>query len=119
MKSWALPEIETAGGSRSPVVLHSGNEGRAVLIGLEAGQELGEHQVKESLFLVVLEGHVRIESRGEALEAGPGTLVTFEPDERHSVSADDGARILLLLSPWPGAGHYRAEEKAADAQARR
>lgn len=119
MKSWALPEIETPGGSRSPVVLHSGNEGRAVLIGLEAGQELGEHQVKESLFLVVLEGLVRIESGEEALKAEPGTLVTFEPDERHSVSADDGARILLLLAPWPGAGHYRAEEKAADAQARR
>ena len=119
MKSWALPEIETPGGSRTPVVLHSGNEGRAVLIGLEAGQELGEHQVKESLFLVVLDGHVKIESGGETLEAGSGTLVTFEPDERHSVSADDGARILLLLSPWPGAGHYRAEERAAEAQARR
>ena len=35
------------------------------------------------------------------------TLFRFDPDERHSVSSDDGARILLLLAPWPGAGHYR------------
>ena len=116
MKSWALPEIETPGGSRSPVVLCSGEEGRAVLIGLEPGQQLGDHQVKESAFLVVLAGTIRIEAAGESLDAHAGTLVTFEPDERRSVASPDGARILLLLAPWPGAGHYRAEEKA---QARR
>ena len=30
----------------------------------------------------------------------------FEPAERHSLSTESGARILLLLTPWPGAGHY-------------
>jgi quercetin dioxygenase-like cupin family protein len=118
MKSWALTEIETPGGSRSPVVLSSGDEGRAVLIGLEPGQELGEHQVKESMFLVVIDGSVHIGAGGESLDAGPGVLVTFEPDERRSVSSENGARVLLVLAPWPGAGHYRAEEKA-EAQARR
>jgi quercetin dioxygenase-like cupin family protein len=112
MKSWALNEMETPDGSRSPVVLCSGDEGRAVLIGLEPGQELGDHQVKESAFLVVLEGSVRVESGTESVEAGAGTLVTFEPDERRSVASSEGARILLLLAPWPGAGHYRAEEQA-------
>jgi quercetin dioxygenase-like cupin family protein len=110
MKSWALPEIETPTGSRSPVVLHSGDEGRAVLIVLEPGQELGEHQVKESLFLVVVDGRARVSSGSESIDAGPGTLVTFEPHERRSVSSEDGARILLLFAPWPGEGHYRAEE---------
>jgi quercetin dioxygenase-like cupin family protein len=110
MKSWALNEIETAGGSRSPVVLRSGDEGRAVLIGLEPGQELGEHQVKESMFLVVIDGNVRVEAGGESLDAGPGTLFTFEPHERRSVASEGGARILLFLAPWPGEGHYRAEE---------
>jgi quercetin dioxygenase-like cupin family protein len=110
MKSWALREIKTPGGSRSPVVLSSGGEGRAVLIELEPGQQLGEHQVKESAFLVVVEGNVRIESGGEVIDAGAGTLATFEPDERRSVSSEGGARILLLFAPWPGAGHYRAEE---------
>jgi mannose-6-phosphate isomerase-like protein (cupin superfamily) len=63
--------------------------------------------LKESLFLVVLEGRVRITSGSESLDAPPGTLVTFEPGERHSVSSADSARILLLFAPWPGEGHYR------------
>jgi hypothetical protein len=36
-----------------------------------------------------------------------GTLVHFEPDERHFVRSEGGARILLLLAPWPGEGHFR------------
>jgi quercetin dioxygenase-like cupin family protein len=100
--------IETPGGSRSPVVLHSEDEARAVLVGLEPRQELGDHQVKEHAWVLVADGNVRVESGGEAVEAGAGTLLHFEPDERRSVSAlDSGARILLLLAPWPGEGHYR------------
>jgi quercetin dioxygenase-like cupin family protein len=110
VRSWQLPEIETPDGSRSPVVLHSSEEGRAVLIGLNPGQELGDHQVKEHAFIVVADGSVRIEAGDETLEAGPGTLVKFEPDERHVVASDTGAKILLLLAPWPGEGHYRGSE---------
>jgi quercetin dioxygenase-like cupin family protein len=107
VRSWKLREIETPDGSRSPVVLHSGGEGRAVLIGLAPGQELGDHQVKEHAFVVVIEGTARIESGGVAVDAGPGTLVAFEPDERRVVTSPAGAKILLLLAPWPGEGHYR------------
>ena len=81
-----------------------------MLIGLEPGQELGEHQVKENAWLLVVDGVVQIEAGGERSRPGAGTLVRFEPDERHSVSArDGGARLLLLLAPWPGEGHYRDE----------
>jgi quercetin dioxygenase-like cupin family protein len=111
LKSWSLTQIETPGGSRSPVVLCSGDEGRAVLIGLEPGQQLGEHQVKESAFVVVVEGSVRAESGTDGIDAGPGTLLTFEPDERRSIASNGGARILLLFAPWPGPGHFRAEEQ--------
>jgi quercetin dioxygenase-like cupin family protein len=110
VRSWQLLEIETPDGSRSPVVLHSDEEGRAVLIGLKPGQELGDHQVKEHLFLVVVDGSVRVEAAGETVDAGPGTLVAFEPDERHAVSSPDGAKLLLFLAPWPGPGHYRGGE---------
>jgi len=108
MQSWELKAIETPGGSRSPIVLHSEEPGRAVLIGLEPGQELGDHQVKEHAWLLVVEGSADVEAGGESVEASAGTLVHFEPDERHSVSArDGGARLLLLLAPWPGEGHFR------------
>ena len=109
MQSWNLSEIETPGGSRSPVVLHSEDEARAVLIGLKPGQGLGHHQVKEHALLVVVDGGVEVEAGGDAVDAGPATLFKFEPDERHAVASQDGARLLLLLAPWPGAGHYRGD----------
>jgi quercetin dioxygenase-like cupin family protein len=112
VRSWNLREIETPAGSRSPVVLDSDEAARAVFIGLDPGQQLGEHQVKEHAFVLVVEGSVRIETGGETFEAPAGTLFTFEPDERRSVSSAKGARILLFLAPWPGPGHYRGEEAA-------
>jgi quercetin dioxygenase-like cupin family protein len=115
VRSWDLHEIDTKGGTRSPVVLDSDDAARAVLIGLDPGQELGEHQVKEHAFVLVVDGAVHVEAGGESLDAKPGMLFTFEPDERRSVSSDEGARILLFLAPWPGPGHYRGGEPAEQA----
>jgi len=112
METWRLAEIETPGGSRSPVVLRSQDEARAVLVGLEPGQELGDHQVKEHAWIVVVDGSVTFRAGDEEVEAPAGTLARFEPDERRSVRSELGAKILLLLAPWPGPGHYRGEEKA-------
>jgi quercetin dioxygenase-like cupin family protein len=109
MQSWNLHDIEMPGGSRSPVVLDSKNEARAVLIGLEPGQELREHEVKERALLVVVDGSVQIEAGGEKVDGTVGTLVAFDPEERHAISTQDGARLLLLLAPWPGEGHYRGD----------
>jgi quercetin dioxygenase-like cupin family protein len=113
MRHWKLNEIETPDGSRSPVVLHSlEGESRVVLIGLDPGQELGEHQVKESAFVLVVDGRVHIEAGDESVDAGPGELFRFDPDERHSVASEGGARVLLTLAPWPGEGHYRGQGRA-------
>ena len=112
METWILPEIATPGGSRSPVVLRSQDEARAVLVGLDPGQKLGDHQVKEHAWVIVVEGAVTFRAGDEEIEAPAGTLARFEPDERHSVSSDGGAKILLLLAPWPGPGHYRGDQTA-------
>jgi quercetin dioxygenase-like cupin family protein len=115
---WRLHEVETPRASRSPVVLHSrdGAE-RVVLIELGPGEELGEHGVKESALLLVLDGSVRVEAADEAIDAGRGVLFQFDPDERHSVTTDRGARILLTLAPWPGEGHYRGDESRSGVSA--
>jgi hypothetical protein len=42
---------------------------------------------------------------GERVLGTPGLLVEFDPGERHAVRALSDARLLLLLTPWPGAGH--------------
>ena len=115
MQSWNLREIETPGGSRSPVVLRSDPGSRAVLIVLEPGQSLGDHQVKEGALVAVVEGSVRVEAGGRKIDGEAGCCFSFDADERRSISSDGGARLLLVLSPWPGEGHYRGEEKAASA----
>ncbi len=111
MESWNLREVEAPHGTRSPVVLHTGEGARAVLIALAPGQSLGDHEVKESAYLTVVEGSVRVESSDGPMDAPAGTFLAFEPSERHGVSSEGGARLLLLLAPWPGEGHYRGEEK--------
>ena len=111
MQRWNLREIETAGGSRSPVVLDSDELGRAVLLSLDPGQQLGDHQVKEHAFLLVVDGSARVDVGGEAVNAPAGMLIRFEPDERHAVSTEEGARLLLFLAPWPGPGHYRGGDE--------
>ena len=107
VQTWDLMEIEAPAGTRDPVVVHSGNEARAVLIVLNAGQVMGDHQVKENAWVTVLDGRVQITAGGESVDAGPGMLCRFDPDERHSLASAEGARILLLLAPWPGEGHFR------------
>ena len=111
MDSWNLLELDAPEGSRSPIVLHSADAGRAVLIALQPGQELGVHQVKETAFVAVVHGVARVEAAGHSRNADAGCLFRFDPDERHSISSESGARLLLFLAPWPGEGHYRGEER--------
>ena len=110
VQSWDLLSIKAPDGTRDPVVLHSADQARAVLLKFEPGQELGEHEVKERAIVAVVDGAARFSADGETVEGGVGTVVCFAPEERHSVTSDSGARLLLVLAPWPGDGHYRAEE---------
>ena len=112
MHTWNLVELDAPAGTRDPIVLHSADCARAVMIRLGAGQALGDHEDKERAWVTVVEGEVRASAGGDEQQCGVGTLITFDPQERHSLVSDGGARILLLLAPWPGEGHYRGEEKA-------
>ena len=110
MQTWNLLELDAPDGTRDPLVLHSDDGARAVLIVLQPGQELGDHQVKENAWVSVLDGDVEIRAGGETVAGRRGTMVHFAPDERHSLVSADGARVLLLLAPWPGEGHYRGQD---------
>jgi quercetin dioxygenase-like cupin family protein len=55
---------------------------------------------------VVLDGEIQVTTAaGEHASGGVGLLVEFAPGERHEVVASSDARLLLLLTPWPGSGH--------------
>jgi quercetin dioxygenase-like cupin family protein len=107
MQHWDLLAIDASRGTRDPYVVHQDEGMRAVLVVLTPGQELGEHQVKENAWVAVVEGTVQVSAGPDEVELAQGGLVRFEPGERHSVSSREGARILMLLTPWPGEGHFR------------
>jgi quercetin dioxygenase-like cupin family protein len=113
VQSWDLTQIEATGGTRSPTVLETVDGARAIVIRLAPGQELGDHQVRERAWLTIVEGKARIEAGTDTVDAGPGMLLTFEPGERHSVRSENGAQVILLLSPWPGEGHYPDSQETA------
>ena len=95
MQSWNLMEIDAPAGTRDPVVVHSGNEARAVLIALNPGQVMGDHQVKENAWVTVLEGTVRISAGGESIDAEPGMLFRFDPAFRLAKFGDREALETL------------------------
>jgi quercetin dioxygenase-like cupin family protein len=104
MDSWNLNELDVD--PHLPQVLDSETEGRAILLDLPAGQQLGEHQVHERAWLLVIDGNILLNTPdGESAAGGPGLLAIFDPKERHEVQAIEDSRILLVLSPWPGDGH--------------
>jgi quercetin dioxygenase-like cupin family protein len=113
MQRWHVPSVD-ASGKREPRVLFSTKECRTVVIDLEAGDRLGEHSVHERAVVEVVSGRVRVSAAGQGCECEAGTLVTFDPGEKHAVEALEAARLLLLLAPWPGEGHYADGDRVSD-----
>ena len=111
MRTWDLRTIDVE--PRKPEILQSDRgEGRSIALNLPAGELLQEHEVHERAYLVVVDGRVEItDAGGTATPGGAGTLAVFEPHERHEVRAVEDARLLLILAPWPGAGHPGARDQ--------
>jgi hypothetical protein len=104
MQSWDLTSLDVE--AHQPEVLTSAGEGRAIAINLPAGEALDEHQVHERAWLVVVSGQVElVDIDGETVSGGAGLFADFDPNERREVRATQDARILLILTPWPGEGH--------------
>lgn len=118
MDSWDLKSLDLR--PRLPEILSSSAEARAIVLDLAAGQSLTEHEVHERAWLVVLEGEIEaIGAAQHRVTGGAGLLVEFAPGERHEVTAVADARLLLLLTPWPGKGHPGAMTIAEKLYARR
>ncbi|HMJ72084.1 MAG TPA: cupin domain-containing protein [Solirubrobacterales bacterium] len=114
MQNWDLKAIE--GEPHQPRILASADDARTIVLLLPAGEELQEHEVHERARLAVIEGEVEVTTlAGERATASAGHLFEFDPGERHTVAARSDARLLLILTPWPGDGHPGAltlEQKA-------
>jgi hypothetical protein len=104
MNSWSLSDLDLK--PRLPEILSSSEAARAIVLDLASGEALGDHEVHERAWLVVVSGEVEVSAgAGELAAGGQGLLVELGPGERHEVLAMSDARLLLLLTPWPGGGH--------------
>jgi quercetin dioxygenase-like cupin family protein len=113
MNSWTIKDLSLK--PHAPQILATTDDGRAIALLIPAGESLDDHQVHERAWVVVLDGEVEITNTTGGSISGSGLLVEFDPNERHAVHARTEARLLLLLTPWPGAGHPGAmtlEQKA-------
>lgn len=104
MNSWDIRGLALR--PHSPEILATTDDARAIVLEIPAGESLSDHQVHERAWVTVIDGEVEItKTDGEAITGGPGLMVQFAPSERHAVLARSTARLLLLLTPWPGLGH--------------
>lgn len=114
MKSWDVNNLDLE--PHAPQILSSGDDARAIGLAIPAGESFQDHQVHERAWVVVLAGELELTTTaGERIDGAPGMVVEFDPRERHALHARSDARLLLLLTPWPGVGHPGAmdlEEKA-------
>jgi len=115
VERWHLPSID-ADGKREPRVLFSRRDSRAVVIDLREGDEMGDHRMHEHAVVFVVSGKLGVAVDDQTAECEAGTLATFSPGETRSVRALEPSRILLLLAPWPGAGHFGEGEDANPAR---
>jgi len=65
---------------------------------MRAGDRLEEHSAPGPIVLSVREGRIRFKTAGEAVEAGPETVLTCEAGVRHTVEALSDAVCLLGLA---------------------
>ena len=103
METWDIRTLVIE--PHKPQILRSDEETRAIAIHLPAGEELQEHQVHERAYLIVADGEIEVSQDGQTVTGGHGLLSHFEPGERRAVRALTDARLVLVLSPWPGVGH--------------
>jgi quercetin dioxygenase-like cupin family protein len=117
MQSWNLRTVEAE--PHQPRILASADDARTILLHLPAGEEMQEHEVHERARVVVVDGEVDVTTPGgETAPASAGHLFEFDPGERRTVVARSDARLLLILTPWPGDGHPGAMTLEQKAEAR-
>jgi hypothetical protein len=117
MESWDLKTVDVE--PHQPRILASADDARTILLHLPEGEELQEHEVHERARVLVVDGDVDVaEADGDFAGAGAGHLFEFAPGERRTIVARSDARLLMVLSPWPGDGHPGAMSLEDKAEAR-
>ena len=71
---------------------------RLVLMLLQRGARLPEHQIEGPSSVQGLDGRVILTTAGERLELGPGQMLVIEHDVPHALEAAEDSAVLLTIS---------------------
>lgn len=92
----------TAAGGRAAATVFGGHEKvlRQTVIGILAGNKLGDRVTLDDSTIYVLSGRVRLWSGADSWEARGGTLLVV-PDASHSLEAIEDSALLLTVAKLP------------------
>jgi len=79
--------------------IHVDKNGRLLQLALKPGQELKEHSSPSSpVYLLVLKGEgVFKDESGSEATAGPGSILIYDVNEKHSVKAGDQELVFVAI----------------------
>lgn len=89
-------------GRRNAITLRKGEGLNLVLLVMRAGDSLEEHAAPGPISVSVREGRILFTTEGEAVEAGPETVLTCDAGVRHAVEALEDAVCVLTIAAGGG-----------------
>jgi len=96
---WHL-RSEAAGSRRLRVLRSDEGANRAILLALDAGQDLKEHEVHEHAPVFVADGELVLRPGAQQETVMAPALIYLQPAERHAVHANSDCRLVICLAPW-------------------
>jgi quercetin dioxygenase-like cupin family protein len=91
-------EKEWREGRRNAITLGKVGGLSVVLMAMKAGDRLEKHSAPGPISLAVREGRIRFKAEGEAVEAGPETVLTCDAGVLHEVEALSDTVCLLNVA---------------------
>lgn len=71
---------------------------RVVLVALQAGAEIGDHETEGSVTVQAIEGRLTISVGAEEVVLSAGQLLVLRPGQRHSLHVGEDSAFLLTLA---------------------
>lgn len=84
-------------GSVVSKVVYKDEQLNVTVFGMDAGEELTEHEAARTAIVQVLSGRLSFTADGEILDAGPGFWLHMDPGTPHSLTAVEPTVMLLTL----------------------